>query len=58
MKILVTGGYRFIGSNLVDELVELEHDVCVTCPLYLHTSIREVEYDKLVSSSKKNWILI
>lgn len=36
----------------------IEHMDGVTCPLYLHTSIREVEYDKLVSSSKKNWILI
>ena len=29
MKILVTGGCGFIGSNLVDELVKLKHDVCV-----------------------------
>jgi UDP-glucose 4-epimerase len=29
MKIIVTGGAGFIGSNLVDELVKLKHDVTV-----------------------------
>lgn len=29
MKILVTGGHGFIGSHLVDELVNLGHDVVV-----------------------------
>jgi UDP-glucose 4-epimerase len=29
MKILVTGGCGFIGSHLVDELVNRQHDVIV-----------------------------
>ena len=29
MKILVTGGLGFVGSNLVDMLIELSNDVCV-----------------------------
>lgn len=40
MKILVTGGAGFIGSNLVDELVKQGHDVVVV--------------DNLLSGSKTN----
>jgi len=29
MKTIVTGGLGFIGSNLVDRLIELDHEVCV-----------------------------
>ena len=29
MKILVTGGAGFIGSNIVDELIEKKHKVVV-----------------------------
>ena len=40
MKILVTGGCGFIGSHLVDKLIELDHDVVVL--------------DNLSSGKKKN----
>jgi UDP-glucose 4-epimerase len=29
MRVLVTGGAGFIASHIVDELIELNHDVCV-----------------------------
>ncbi|HDK36155.1 MAG TPA: NAD-dependent epimerase/dehydratase family protein [Bacteroidetes bacterium] len=35
MKILVTGGAGFIGSNIVDALIEAGHDVCVVDNLYM-----------------------
>jgi UDP-glucose 4-epimerase len=34
MRILVTGGAGFIASHIVDELIELNHDVCVVDSLY------------------------
>ena len=34
MKVLVTGGAGFIGSHLVDALVELGHEVVVVDNLY------------------------
>ncbi len=35
MKILVTGGAGFIGSNIVDALIEKGHDVVVVDNLYM-----------------------
>lgn len=29
MKVMVTGGAGFIGSHIVDRLIELNHDVCI-----------------------------
>ncbi|MBY6839370.1 NAD-dependent epimerase/dehydratase family protein, partial [Clostridium botulinum] len=29
MKVLVSGGAGFIGSNLVDKLINLGHNVCI-----------------------------
>lgn len=36
MKVLVTGGAGFIGSHVVDVLIDAEHDVSVVDNLYKH----------------------
>jgi UDP-glucose 4-epimerase len=41
MKILVTGGLGFVGSNLVDKLVKLKHDVTVVDNLSSESSSEE-----------------
>ena len=35
MKVLVTGGAGFIGSNLADALIQKGHDVVVVDNLYM-----------------------
>jgi len=37
MKVLVTGGAGFVGSNIVEELVRRGHDVVVLDNFYLGT---------------------
>ena len=67
MKIAVTGGAGFIGSNLVKKLIELNHDVVVIddlstglasnlenldCEFYDESIVDNAKLDKLISSSE------
>jgi len=45
MKILVTGGLGFVGSTLVDYLVDLDHDVTVIDNLSSSSSSEEYKND-------------
>lgn len=44
MRILVTGGLGFIGSRLVDDLVDLDHDVIVLDSMAAHVHAVEPDY--------------
>ncbi len=44
-KILVTGGAGFIGSHLVDELVDLGHDVTVWDNLHMFENINTYDFN-------------
>jgi UDP-glucose 4-epimerase len=50
MKVLVTGGAGFVGSNLVDRLVELNHDVHVIDDLSSISSSTEYANSKAIYS--------
>jgi len=48
MKILVTGGSGFIGSHLVDGLVDKGHEVVVVDLVEFHGNSKEkIEYYKM-----------
>lgn len=64
MKYLVTGGAGFIGSNLVDKLIEENHEVTIVDSLstgtieninpkacFLHTSVESLEAENLTDKS-------
>lgn len=44
MRVLVTGGLGFIGSRLVDDLVDLDHEVVVLDSVAAHVHVAEPDY--------------
>jgi UDP-glucose 4-epimerase len=62
MKCLVTGGAGFIGSNLVEKLVQLKHDVIVLDNLStgrlsnLNKFISKIAFYKVDITNKKNYL--
>ena len=61
MKIIVTGGAGFIGSNLVDELVRLKHKVIVIDNLVtgqiknLKKNLKKIKFFRIDISRKKKY---
>jgi UDP-glucose 4-epimerase len=61
MKCLITGGAGFIGSNLVEKLVQLKHDVIVLDNLStsrlsnLNKFISKIYFCKVDITKKKNY---
>ena len=60
MRIVVTGGAGFIGSNLVDELIRLKHNVIVIDNLStgridnIKNNLKKINFFKIDISKKKN----
>ena len=55
MKILVTGGFGFIGSNIVEMLSNEKHDVRVMDNSETYGIIAKPDLQKLYSYRQKNW---
>ena len=55
MRILVTGGYGFIGSRIVERLIEMNHSVAVMDNKETYGVISEKDLEKLYSWRQRNW---
>ena len=55
MRILVTGGYGFIGSRIVERLIEMNHSVVVMDNKETYGVISEKDLEKLYSWRQRNW---
>jgi len=52
-KILVTGGLGLIGHNVVERLLDQEHEVCVTVIFTNYDMIPQEELDYLITERRK-----
>lgn len=55
MRFLVTGGLGFIGSRIVERLIEMEHEVIVLDNKETYGVITPEELSKLYSWRQRNW---
>ena len=55
MKILVIGGYGFIGSKIVELLSNAKHDVRVMDNSETYGVIAKEDLDKLYAYRQRNW---
>tara|TARA_Y100000589_G_scaffold115630_2_gene109641 strand:+ start:3767 stop:4693 length:927 start_codon:yes stop_codon:yes gene_type:complete len=54
MKILITGGFGFIGSSLANKLYKLDHEIIILDYLKEIPKFREVKYSKLINIDLTN----
>ena len=58
MKYIVTGGAGFIGSNLVDRLLEEGHEVVIVDNLENEESLKRIESKEFSNWAYNNPILL